>query len=160
VRRLIAAFAACASCAAVNAAQSTITFSVSASVSVACNVAANPVAFGTYVGTGASPTVDVTSSIVVTCPSGTNFDLRLDNGAHGSGAQRRMQITSGPVSFLNYELYQDAARTQRFGNNNAERVQGVGTGAPQSVPVYGSLPGAQIVPFGPYLDTIQATLNF
>jgi spore coat protein U-like protein len=158
--RAIVALVSCVVCAIVSAAQTTTTLSVSATVSAGCGVIANPVAFGSYPGTATSPIVDALGSIVVTCPVGNNYDVRLDNGTNASGGQRRMLITIGPAAYLNYELYQDSARTQRFGNSNFERVTGVGSGAPQAVPVYARLPGAQVVPLGAYLDTIQVTLQF
>jgi spore coat protein U-like protein len=158
--RPIVAVISCVVCAVVSAAQTTTTLSVSATVSAGCGVTANPIAFGSYLGTATSPTVDAVGAIVVTCPVGNNYDVRLDNGTNGGGGQRRMAVTSGPAAFLSYELYSDAARTQRFGNANFERVTGVGNGAPQSIPVYARLPGAQVVPLGAYLDTIQVTLQF
>jgi len=157
--RLIVVLVSFVVCAAVNAAQTT-TLTVSATVTTSCAVTASTVAFGSYPGTAVSPTIDVVSNIVVTCPVGNNYDVRLDNGANANGGQRRMLVTSGPAAYLNYELYRDVSRTQRFGNANFERVTGVGGGGPQSIPVYARLPGAQVVPLGGYLDTIQVTMQF
>ena len=160
MRRLFVALASFVVGAAAGAAQSTATLGVSATVTSGCGVVATPVAFGTYLGTAASPTVDALGAVVVTCPAGGTYDVRLNNGANAIGGLRRMRTLFGPASFLNYELYKDPARTQRFGNSNAERVNGVGSGLPQTIPVYARLPGAQVAPLGTYLDTIQVTLQF
>ncbi len=160
MRRVLVALASFVVSAAASAAQSTATFGVSATVTSGCGVVATPVAFGTYLGTAASPAVDALGSVVVTCPAGKTYDVRLNNGANASGGQRRMRVVLGPASFLNYELYRNPARTQRFGNSGPERVNGVGSGLPQTIPVYARLPGAQVAPLGIHLDTIQVTLQF
>ncbi len=146
--------------AAAHAVQSTATFAVSATVTSGCGVTANPIAFGSYLGTGAAPAIDAAGNIVVTCAGNNLYFVQLNNGNNVNGTQRRMLRTAGPAAYLNYELYSDAARTQRFGSSLFELVIGISNGAPQSIPVYARLPAAQVAPAGAYLDTIQVTLTF
>ncbi len=142
------------------AAQSSQGFGVSASILNGCTVSAITVAFGAYSGLATSPTIDTLGQITVTCANGNGYDVRLDNGANsGVGGQRRMQRTTG-AGLLIYELYKDSGRTQRWGNNNAQRLTGTGNGAAQQLPVYARLAGGQVVPFGPYLDTITVTVQY
>jgi spore coat protein U-like protein len=140
-------------------AQTSFNVAVSATISNACTVAATPVSFGTYLGNVGAPTVDATGQITVRCRSGNAYDVRLNNGNNAAGSQRRMLQTAG-TALLDYALFKDAARTQRWGNNNAERLSGVGTGAAQVLTVYARLPGAQVVPFGAYVDTITVTVQY
>lgn len=141
-------------------AQATGSFGVSASIVNGCSVSAITLAFGAYSGQATQPTVDQIGQITVTCANGNAYDVRLDNGVNnGAGGQRRMQRVGGG-GFLNYELYKDSGRTQRWGNNNAQRLNGTGNGLPQQLPVYGRLPGAQVVAFGPYRDTITVTVQY
>lgn len=137
----------------------TRTFGVSASILNGCTISALNVDFGAYSGQATSPAVDTLGQITVTCANGNAWDVRLDNGLNASGGQRRMQRTTG-AGLLTYELYKNAARTQRWGNNNADRLTGIGTGVAQQLPVYARLPGAQAVPFGPYQDTITVTVQY
>lgn len=160
LRLLLTVGAACTAPAAL-AAQTTSGFGVSTSILSGCTVSAVTVAFGSYTGTVASPTVDTLGQITVTCSAGNGYDIRLNSGSNqGAGGQRRMLLTPAGGSFLSYELYSNSARTQRWGNNNAERMVGTGTGAAQQWPVYARLPGAQIVPFGTYRDTITVTVQY
>ncbi|KAF1708554.1 spore coat protein U [Pseudoxanthomonas kalamensis DSM 18571] len=100
--------------------------------------------------------VDQTSTIQLECPVGTSWQVRLDNGNHATGNTRRM--ASGG-NFVTYNLYRNAARTQRWGNNNGSDVDGSGNGATQTLTVYGRVP-AQAAVSGTYTDTITVTLVY
>ena len=104
--------------------------------------------------------VDQTSTIGLTCTGRTVWKLGLDNGANASGTVRRMrQGTSS--SYVPYELYSDAARTQRWGGTvGTDTVNGTGTGSAQSVTVYGRVPAPQVPAPGSYSDTITVTITY
>jgi len=63
---------------------------------------------------------------------------------------------------LEYNLYTDAGRTTVWGDGTASSVTaaGTGSGAQQSLTVYGRIPASQSVPAGSYSDTVTATINF
>jgi len=78
---------------------------------------------------------------------------------------RRMRFTApdSSVYYIPYELYRDAARSPRWGNTIKTHTQaGTGTGAAQSLTVYGRAPpttGA-IPAQGSYNDVITVTITY
>jgi spore coat protein U-like protein len=63
---------------------------------------------------------------------------------------------------LNYSLFSNAGRTTNWGNNiGTDTVAGTGTGALQTLTVYGRIPASQTTaPVGSYSDTITVTVTF
>lgn len=111
-------------------------------------------------GTTTSLTNDLNSSsaIQLECPSNTQWQLGLSNGVNAVGTTRRMRNQS---SYVRYELYQDTARTKRWGNTaNADTYTGTGGATTIVVPVYGKVPAQNDVPAGAYNDTITVTLSY
>jgi len=103
--------------------------------------------------------LDQTSNITLRCPLGMAWQVGLDNGANAAGTTRRMAGPGG--NFIAYELYRDAARTQRWGNTLDDDTS-AGTGQGNTVidlPVYGKVDDQATVP-GSYEDTITVTLTF
>ena len=69
--------------------------------------------------------------------------------------QRRVE--SGGA-FVDYELYQDAARSVRWGEG-AESLALSGTGTSQPLTIYGRVLAGQTTPAaGTYLDTVRMTI--
>ncbi len=63
---------------------------------------------------------------------------------------------------MGYQLYQDFAHSLVWGSTTgigANVYAGTGSGAPQSVSVYGLVPSANSSP-GSYSDTITATVSY
>jgi spore coat protein U-like protein len=110
-------------------------------------------------GGGRGADVLATSTIQITCELGDTYTIGLNDGVNRAGGQRRMARTSAPVNYLNYNVFQDAARTLPWGDNGGSRVSAVGTGGAQSYTVFGQLPGAQVVPAGAYVDTVTVTVR-
>lgn len=108
---------------------------------------------------GLAQATDGVSLISFACPVGTTWRMGLDNGRHADGETRRM---SGPGGALvNYELYRDAARSQRWGNTaDVDVSAGTGTGSTQTLSVYGRVPAQSGPASGNYSDTITVTLIF
>jgi spore coat protein U-like protein len=94
----------------------------------------------------------------VNCTSNAPYAITLDNGANASGAQRRMTNGGTPASFVSYNLYSDSLRTTAW--TGAASVSGTGTGANQTINVYGRVPSGQTVPTGAYTDTVQVTVTY
>ena len=134
--------------------------SATATVSNACRISlSTDLDFGTAGGLTANR--DQTSAIVVRCPTGTAWRLGLNNGSHASGNTRRMR--SGAGNFIPYELYKNAARTQRWGNTpGTDTSDGTGAGDlnPQSQTVYGRVPQQASAQAGSYVDTVTITLTY
>lgn len=139
---------------AAHAATSTTTFNVTATVSAGCSVTAGgDLAFGSYTGSQ----IDGTTTLSVTCTSITGYTIGLSDGANFDTSRR---LKRGTTDYLSYELYKESGRTNRWGNAGAEMVSGTGTGAAQSLTIYGRMPaGGTLVP-GSYTDTISVTLTY
>lgn len=135
------------------AASTSTSFTVSATVVSTCAVSASDLAFGNYLPSG---NTDQTTSITVTCGNGTGYSVALNDGNNASGGARRM--INGGSNFLSYELYSDSGRTTVW--NTASPVTGTGSGAAQTLTVYGRIPNGQNVPVGAYTDTIQVTVTY
>ncbi|MCD9086990.1 spore coat U domain-containing protein [Stenotrophomonas sp. SY1] len=99
------------------------------------------------------------SQISLTCPVGMAWQVGLDNGANADGQTRRMAAPNG--NFINYELYRDAARQQRWGNTpDSDTSAGTGQGSTVvTLDVYGRVPD-QPTSAGTYEDTVTVTLTF
>lgn len=148
----IAGFAA-----ATNAAQDSDTFLVSATVNSACTITANPLSFGAYDAAGAN--VDSSTTLDITCTTGSNYQIGLDGGSTAADVNARAM--SGPGANLSYALFQDSSRTTNWGNTfGTDTVAGSGTGSAQSVTVYGRLFSGQFTTAGFYSDTVVATIDF
>ncbi|HCF1760146.1 spore coat U domain-containing protein [Pseudomonas aeruginosa] len=100
-------------------------------------------------------------SIVLTCTPGMTVSVALDYGVNGgSSSQRYLKLVSGNET-LAYQLYQDAAYSQIWGNGALARTIANFPASPQTYTVYarlfavGSLPSA-----GNYRDTVTVTLSF
>lgn len=137
------------------AAQLQTTFQVTSNIPGTCSaVTATELAFGDYDG-GQN---DQTGTITVTCTTGTAYRIGLDNGANYSAPNRRMK--HGTADYLNYELYSDASRSSRWGNDDSSDVHMSSDGTAQSIDVYGRMPAGQSGPIGNYADTITVTVTF
>lgn len=156
--RSLVAMATAALAAAPLAADSTSgTMAVSVVVEESCQLIAQPMAFA------AAPNehdrVDARSSVVLACTPAASYAVGLDDGRHGAGGMRRMADASS-TRFLAYELYSDAARTQRWG---ATARDGTGGIAPPDgrveLAVYGRAIAAD-AHAGGYADTITITVMF
>lgn len=134
-------------------------FTVSTTVAGSCQInTATDLDFGTVSGFITAP-VNQTSLVTLTCVGGTPWRAGLNDGLNPSGTTRRM--TDGAGNFVNYELYRDSARTQRFGiAGGTGAVTGSGTGSSQGVTVYGRVPAPQNATPGNYADTITVTVSY
>lgn len=135
----------------------TTTFNVTATVLKDCIVSATGLPFGNYTGA----LVNASSTVTVTCTSGTTYTVGLNPGLT-TGAlvtTRQMGITQ-PAGGLNYSLLTTSYTGANWGNTSGSWVSGTGTGAAQALTVYGVLPAGQYVPPGSYTDTITATVTY
>jgi len=137
----------------------TANLAVSATVISNCSISANPIVFGNYDPVAATA-VDGAGSVVVTCTASRAWWVGLGAGSGGATAGVSRSMSLG-ASRLGYELYQDNGRTTVWGNTQATGFGGTGSGAAQTVPVYGRIASGQTtVPAGGYADSVVATVNF
>jgi spore coat protein U-like protein len=131
-------------------------FTVSANIGPMCTISATNLAFGSYTGT----TLDAVSTLSVTCAKATAYYVNLNEGMNPDGSY--LPRASGPGgALLSYTLFQDAARTSRWGNTyNLDGVAGTGNGIAQVLNVYGRVAAGQFVNPGAYSDTVIVTLTY
>lgn len=130
---------------------------VSVQVVTSCSVSATPMAFS---GVLAFLDRDATSTVQLNCSPNTAFRVDLDNGLNALGSNRRVRnLTS--ATFLDYEVYRDAARTSRWGANPASNVAGnSGPSGVATLTAYGRLQGGAGIFLGQYTDTLTVTVSF
>jgi len=127
-----------------------------------CSVTGNTLDFGQATfeqligGLGRTQT-----TINVSCPGGTSFQVGIDNGSNALTGQRRMRSQS-TTDFVGYELYKSRIGSQRFGDAiPSERVSDTARGIrPESIAVFGELVAGQNAPAGRYIDNAVITVYF
>ena len=137
-------------------------FQVTANVLGQCQVTATDLNFGSY-DQGSAVNVDGTSSVDVICPATIQFEVGLDGGQSGAIASRAMVgglPAGGPD--LNYQLFQDAARTVVWGETFQVDTQTITGNAPNPVnlSVFGRIPSGQSPNPGAFADTVTAVVLF
>jgi len=155
-----AAFASAVPDAAVAGTQST-TMGVTATVTANCTISATPVAFGS-VDTLSGANVDANGTVTVSCTNGAPWTLSADAGG-GSGATMAVRRMTFGANTLNYTIHTTAGHGTVWGNGTSSTatIGGTGTGAAQTVTVYGRIFSGQTgVPAGSYSDTVNVTVTY
>ena len=146
-------------CAAIgNTNATSASFTTGASYSATCSVSAATLSFGS---TGVlSATLDGATSLTTTCSATTPYTIGLDGGNAGASDPAQRKMSNGGAQ-ITYGLYQNAARSQPWGNNTGTNtVAGSGTGSGQALTVYGRVPAQTTPAPGTYSDSIIATLTY
>jgi spore coat protein U-like protein len=136
----------------------TTQFTVSVTVVKSCTITASNLAFNTYVGT----LINSTSTISVTCTNTTTYTVGLSAGTgYGATVTNRLMSRGTPAAgtpTLHYNLcYDGPACTANWSTTSGQKT---GTGALQSLIVYGQLPAGTVPAAGNYTDTITATITY
>lgn len=101
--------------------------------------------------------VDAVTTIDITCTTGTDYEMTLNNGLNAS---RRMRL-GATANYVDYELYTDNTYTTVWPSTvGAPPYSRTGTGAQENIDVYGRIPGQATPPAGTYNDTIQVTITY
>jgi spore coat protein U-like protein len=126
-----------------------------------CTLSASDLNFGAYASNQASPILGQTN-LQLQCSRDTVVEIRLDAGTgRGQSTKNRVMELEGDRDRLSYGLFQDPGRTIHWGDRSGnDTLEVVATGEPQSIPVYGQLPGGQRVRDGTYADTITVTVFY
>jgi spore coat protein U-like protein len=105
--------------------------------------------------------VDMNSTLSLKCTDGTPFNIALSQGANGTSITDRRMKNSAGAQTLAYQLYRDSARSQVWGQTTGtDTVAGTGTGADQTLNIYGRVPAQSVAAAGSYSDTITVTVTY
>ena len=138
------------------AATATSTFQVTANVQATCQISSTTLNFGNYSGAELTNT----STITVNCTQNQGYNIGLNGGSNSLPVTGR-KMTGPGGTVLNYALYRDNNHTTNWGNTvGTDTQQGNGSGANQTLTVYGKLAANQLVTPGAYSDTITATITY
>lgn len=130
---------------------------INATVVRSCSLAALPMMFGSI--NVFFPNATTQTSLFVDCTPNTAFTVAIDNGLNFNGQRRMVRIGPGFGRFLNYEIFRDAARSQRWGMTAAQVVTGVApANGKVTLVAYGRANG--FVAAGPFEDTVTITITF
>lgn len=158
-----------------NAGSLTTTTKTTATLASMCSISANNISFGTYNANDAD--VFVTGGVTVQCSKGTTATLGINVGTGDGGgysgpysstyysknyARYMSSATSSDMLF--YNLFQDSSYQTVFGGFNWFAANAkpsiLGTGSPQTIPVYAVLPKGQYITPGIYSDSIVAEIDY
>jgi len=96
--------------------------------------------------------------ITVNCTPGASYQVGFGQGNHDDSGQRRMQNTNN--DYVDYQIYLETGRTTVLGMNwGTNTIGGTGSGADQTVNVYGRVP-PQTAAVGDYTDTVLTTVQY
>lgn len=125
-----------------------------------CRLSAAPVVFGSYSPLDAAPATGE-GEIRIACTQGIGYRITLDAG-HGSTPGMRGMTAVGEAGRLLYNLFLDSAHQRIWGDGTGASMvfQGVGTGRPDSIPIYGLIFPNQSVHIGAYRDFVTVILEF
>ncbi|WP_299313633.1 spore coat U domain-containing protein, partial [uncultured Halomonas sp.] len=105
---------------------------------------------------------EATSMISVTCTSGAEYDLSLNEGVNADGTTRRM-VDSGGTNYVSYRLYSNSGHTTLWGDGTfGDAVTDTGNGEEQQITVYGRVEAddnATTPPAGSYSDTVTVEVT-
>ena len=100
---VIAAVVASLTALKAQAGTATANLAVSMQINASCTINAASLNFAATAGTAlVASNVNASTTVSVTCTSGSPYSIGMDNGANASGSQRRMK---NGANFLNYSLY-------------------------------------------------------
>jgi spore coat protein U-like protein len=127
----------------------TTSFTVTAVVQATCTIAANPLGFNS------------TSILSVTCTNTTPYNVGLNAGTATGATVTNRSMTGPAAALLGYTLFSNSGRTTNWGNTVGTNILAeTGTGAVQSLTVYGQIPAGEYIRPGSYTDTITATVTY
>jgi spore coat protein U-like protein len=140
---------------------STATFDVTLTLVANCVIAANPLSFGSSQGVLTS-NVSVNTTLSVTCSNTTPYNVGLNagTGTGSVGTTRYMSGTGANTAAVAFNLFQAAGATVWGNTQGTNTLGGTGTGAAQTLTVYGQIPAQTTPQPDAYKSTITATVYF
>ncbi len=157
-------FAACAAASlmvsAAHAASTTNTFQSRITIEADCEIT-SPTTLDFGNSGLLNSNIDQTSSFIVKCTQGTDYEIALDAGTTSGGTTTTRKMTDGNGNTVDYEMYSDSGRSSNWGNTSgSDTVASTGTGTDQSFTVYGRVPPQATPPAGDYTDTVTITVSY
>ena len=141
----------------------TTTFDVTLTIIADCTIAATPLNFGSSQGVLATA-VNSTTTMSVTCTNTTPYNVGLSAGTVGgstTSARLMAGTTAGNTSTtLAFSLFQTAGATNWGNTQGTDTKSGTGSGAAQTLTVYGTVPAQNTPQPDTYKTTITATVFF
>jgi spore coat protein U-like protein len=163
MRNLLRLFAVCTAIAPLATFAGTVNgnLTVSATVKASCAVSAATINFPDY-----DPVADTglaaSTPLTITCTKGKGATIGLsDGGNFDTTAGRRMK--DGTTNYVAYELFKEAAATNRFGSVGGERLGYTGQGKVadgSTVTVHAVIAAGQDAAAGSYTDSVLIDINF
>lgn len=134
-----------------------------ATITGTCTAGATGVSFGTYSLLSATP-LDSTGTVTVDCSGASsitgNNSVTVSLSAGQSGTYTARSLGAG----FSYNLYQDAAYSEIWGDGTGTSTQYTGSitnGHPSfKATMYGQIPALQNPSPGSFTDTITVTVNY
>ena len=135
-----------------------ISFTTTATVSNICSISTANINFGSVPNLSSS--VAATGSIILQCTHGDAYNVGLNAGS-GSGATIANRLMTYGSYTVTYSLYQNSAHSVVWGNTiGTNTVSGTGSGATQTLTVYGLVPVQTAPAAGTFNDTVVATVTY
>jgi len=136
-------------------------FDVTMKIVADCTISANGIDFGQTQGVLGSA-VTGSSAISVTCTNTTPYNVGLNagTGTGSSGTTRYMNGTGANTNTVKFNLYQQQGSTPWGNTQGTDTMAGTGTGAAQTLTVYGEIPAQASPTPDSYKSTITATVYF
>lgn len=144
-----------------------VSFTIRATVPPKCTIGGGTLDFGSTGGTITSAVL-ATGTVTAKCTRTTPFSIGLGDGSNASGTQRRMRL-GATSSYVDYNLYTDAARTQAWRTTTAAGscsggagscYLGTGDATNQVITVYGALPVQTVPNTGSYSDMVVVNITY
>ncbi|MBH1970774.1 spore coat protein U domain-containing protein [Moraxellaceae bacterium AER2_44_116] len=120
-----------------------------------CSINVQSVNFGSY-DIFSNIALDSTGNIDVVCDANMNYKITLSTGA-GTYSSRKMLYAT---SWLNYNLYIDAAMTSVWGDGTLGTAVINDKSRSRSYAIYGRIPARQNVYAGSYSDSLIVSVYF
>jgi len=139
----------------------TANFDVTMKIIADCIISASNLDFGQTQGV-LSAAVNVNTTLSVTCTNTTPYNIGLSAGT-GTGSTvsaRLMSGTGANTSTVAFNLFQTAGATNWGNTQGTDTKSGTGTGALQTLTVYGQVPAQNTPQPDSYKSTITATVYF
>ena len=140
-------------------ATATSTFTATITITATCQViSANTLSFGTQGLLTAN--IDASSTFVVYCTNGTTYNVGLDDGTTTGGTITTRLLINGATT-VQYKMFSNSGRTTNWGNTvGTDTVAGTGTGANQTMTIYGRVLSQTTPAPGTYTDTVTITITY
>lgn len=124
-----------------------------------CSVSASDLSFGRVQSPSPSSQLGETS-LQVRCTRGLGAEVAIEVGLGPGATMQERKMQSGS-NVLIYNLYRDSSRSLIWGYApGINTLSIVGTGVPETIPVYGAIPPGQVVPAGEYGDIVIVRVFF